>query len=263
MGKAIVFTSGKGGVGKTTATANIGYGLALNGKDVVLVDTDIGLRNLDVMMGLENRIVFNLCDVVDGICELSQALIKDNRLSSNLYLLPASQSKYKEDVSFSQMKTIIGLLKKNFDYVLIDCPAGIEHGFANAVQAADSAIIVVTPEVTSVRDADRVLGLLEAHEITDTQLIINRIRPEMVNSGSMMTVDEITDLLGIKLLGVVPEDRNVIAGTNKGEPVILRQKSPASKAFMSIISRLEGKDEPLGNLGKKGFWSKLSDSFGR
>ena len=263
MSKAIVVTSGKGGVGKTTVTANLGYGLALRGRNVVLVDTDIGLRNLDVMMGLENRITFNLVDVADGICELSQALIKDPRLSSNLYLLPASQSKYKEDVSFAQMKAIIGMLKNNFDYVIIDCPAGIEHGFSNAVQAADSAIVVVTPEVTSVRDADRVLGLLEAHEITETSLIVNRIRPDMVNSGKMMTVDQITNLLGIKLLGVVPEDKNVIACTNKGEPVILHDRSPATKAYKSIVSRLEGVDEPFGNLGNKGFWSRLSDSFGR
>ncbi|MBP7733124.1 MAG: septum site-determining protein MinD [Caldisericia bacterium] len=263
MSKAIVVTSGKGGVGKTTVTANIGYSLALIGKKVVLVDTDIGLRNLDVMMGLESKIIYNLVDVTDGICELSQALIKDTRLSSDLYLLPASQSRHKEDVSFDQMKIIISLLKKNFDYVIIDCPAGIEHGFANAVHAADSAIIVVTPEVTSVRDADRVLGLLENFEITDTSLIVNRVQPHMVNTGRMMTVDQITDLLGIKLLGVIPEDNNVIACTNKGEPVVLKGRTPAVKAYSSIVSRLEGNDEPMGNLGKKGFWSKLSDSFGR
>lgn len=263
MGKAIVVTSGKGGVGKTTVTANLGYGLAISGKNVVLVDTDIGLRNLDVMIGLEGKIVFNLVDVADGICDLSQALIKDSRMSSGLYLLPASQSKYKEDVSFGQMREIIGMLKKNFDYVLIDCPAGIEHGFTNAVQSADAAIVVVTPEVTSVRDADRVIGLLETFEIKDVSLIVNRVRPEMVNSGTMMAVDEIAGLLDIALIGVIPEDKSIIACTNKGMPTVMNPKSPSAKHFMSICARLEGKDDPLGNLGKKSFWGKLGDSFRR
>ena len=213
MGEVIVITSGKGGVGKTTTTANLGSSLAEEGKKVVLVDTDIGLRNLDVVMGLENRIVYDLVDVIEEKCKLRQALIKDKRFDE-LFLLPAAQTRDKNAINEEQMKELTKKLKEEFDYVLIDCPAGIEQGFKNAVSGADRAIVVTTAEISAIRDADRIIGLLESAEIKNPELIVNRLRPSMVKKGEMMDVDDIVDLLSIDLIGVVPDDENIITQTN-------------------------------------------------
>ncbi|MGB9856933.1 MAG: septum site-determining protein MinD [Dictyoglomaceae bacterium] len=240
MGKAFVITSGKGGVGKTTAVANIGAGLALKGYNVVLVDTDIGLRNLDLLLGLENRVVYNIVDVAEKKCQLKQALIKDKRLP-NLYLLPAAQTREKDAINRSQMIEIIENLRSSFDYILIDCPAGIEQGFKNAIAGADIAIVITTPEVSAVRDADRVIGLLEANGFKDPILIINRVRPEMVRRGDMLSVEDVLEVLAIKLLGIIPEDEEIIVSVNKGEPVILNgNKSKAGIAFGLIVNSLLG-----------------------
>ena len=219
MGEVIVVTSGKGGVGKTTTTANIGTGIAKLGKTVVLIDTDIGLRNLDVVMGLENRIVYNLVDVVEGNCRIKQALIKDKR-NPNLYLLPSAQTKDKTAVSPEQMKKLADELKEEFDYILLDCPAGIEQGFKNAIAGATRALVVTTPEVSAVRDADRIIGLLEAAEMDKTELIVNRLRPDMVKREDMMSSEDVVDVLRIDLIGVVPDDENIVIATNKGEPLV-------------------------------------------
>ena len=213
MGEVIVVTSGKGGVGKTTTSANLGTGFALEGKKVVLIDADIGLRNLDVVMGLENRIVYDLVDVTEGVCRLKQALIRDKRYE-NLYLLPAAQTRDKNAVNPEQMKEVCAELVKDFDYVIIDCPAGIEQGFKNAIAGADKAIIVTTPEVSAVRDADRIIGLLEAEGKNNPQLVINRIRPHMVKKGDMMDIDDIIEILAIDLLGIIPEDEYIVISTN-------------------------------------------------
>lgn len=243
-GRVIVITSGKGGVGKTTTTANLGSALAMLGRRVVMVDTDIGLRNLDVVMGLENRIVFDIVDVVSGGCKLKQALIKDKRFEG-LYLLPAAQTKEKTAVSPHQMKSLCSELRKDFDFVLVDCPAGIEQGFKNAIAGADEAIVVATPEVSSVRDADRIIGLLEAAGIRNNQLIINRIRPRMVKKGDMMDMDDIIEILSIGLIGIVPEDESIIVSTNKGEPAVTDPQSRAGEAYKRIARRLNGEDIPL------------------
>ncbi|MGE5405559.1 MAG: septum site-determining protein MinD [Candidatus Saccharibacteria bacterium] len=243
-GKVIVITSGKGGVGKTTTTANLGTALTMLGQKVVMVDTDIGLRNLDVVMGLENRIVFDVVDVVNGSCKMKQALIKDKRFEG-LCLLPAAQTKEKTAVSPHQMKNLCGELKKEFDLVLVDCPAGIEQGFKNAIAGADTAIVVATPEVSSVRDADRIVGLLEASGLKDNQLIINRIRPRMVKKGDMMDVEDMIDILSIELLGIVPEDEIIIVSTNRGEPAVMDPNSKAGEAYRRIARRINGEDIPL------------------
>jgi len=257
MSEVIVVTSGKGGVGKTTASANIGTGLAVLGKKVALVDADIGLRNLDVIMGLENRIVYDLIDVVEGTCRLKQALIKDKRFP-NLFLLPAAQTKDKDAVSVEQMKKLCDQLRDEFDYVIIDCPAGIEHGFRNAVAGAERAIVVTTPEVSAVRDADRIIGILEASELRNPVLILNRIRPEMVKRGDMMTLDDVTDILAIDVLGIVPDDESIVICANRGEPSVLDENSKAGQAFRNISRRLTGEDVPLMNLAiDTGFWGKI------
>ncbi|NPV43208.1 MAG: septum site-determining protein MinD [Firmicutes bacterium] len=262
MGQVIVITSGKGGVGKTTTTANIGTALALLNKKVVLVDSDIGLRNLDVVMGLENRIVYDLVDVVEGMCRLRQALIKDKRFEE-LYLLPAAQTKDKTAVSPEQMKELCEKLRPDYDYILIDSPAGIEQGFKNAIAGADKAIIVTTPEVAAVRDADRIIGLLEAAELYNPQLIINRIRADMVKKGDMMDIDDMIDILAIDLLGVVPEDEKIVISTNKGEPAVLDSGSKAGQAYKNISRRLEGENVPLMNLEvEESFMEKLKKFFG-
>lgn len=239
MGEVIVVTSGKGGVGKTTTTANIGTGLAKAGKMVVMIDTDIGLRNLDVVLGLENRIVYDLVDVVKGTCKLKQALIKDKRFE-NMFLLPAAQTKDKTAVNQKQMIALTQTLKKEFDYVIIDCPAGIEHGFKNAIAGADSAIVVSTPEVSAVRDADRIIGLLESANLTNPRLIVNRIRTKMVLSGDMMSVDDMLEILAVDLLGIVPDDDSIVTSTNKGEPAVLDKKSLAGEAYRNIAGRILG-----------------------
>lgn len=245
VGDAIVITSGKGGVGKTTTSANIGTALALEGKKVCLIDADIGLRNLDVVMGLENRIIFDLVDVVEGNCDLHQALIKDKRFDGNLYLLPAAQTKDKTDILPEQMKQLVDELKQEYDFVLIDCPAGIERGFRNAVAGADKAIVVTTPEVSSVRDADRIIGLLEQENVERPRLVINRIRTHLVKNGEMLDVDEITKILAIDLIGIVLDDDQVIKHSNKGEPIALHSTSKASIAYRNIARRILGETIPL------------------
>lgn len=241
MGKAIVVTSGKGGVGKTTTSANIGTGLAMAGKSVVIIDSDIGLRNLDVVMGLENRIVYDLVDVIEGNCRLRQALIKDKR-QEELYLLPAAQTKDKSAVSTEDMLKLVEDLKKEFEYVVIDSPAGIEQGFQNSVAGADMALIVTTPEISAVRDADRVIGLLESKDIYNPKLVINRIKQDMVERGDMMAKEDIMDILAIDLLGIVPDTEDIVISTNKGEPVILNEESLAGKAFTNMTKRILGED---------------------
>ena len=247
MGEVYVITSGKGGVGKTTTTANIGAALAMEGKKVVLVDADIGLRNLDVVLGLENRIVYDLIDVTEGTCRLKQALVRDKRFDS-LYLLPAAQTRDKTAVSPKQMQDLCKELRDQFDYVLIDCPAGIEQGFKNAVAGADKAIVVTIPEVSAVRDADRIIGLLASNDLPYPQLIINRLRVDMVKRGDMMNIDDTIDILGIDLLGVVPDDESIVVSTNRGEPVVADGNSLASKAFRNIAKRLEGAMIPIMDL---------------
>lgn len=238
MGRAIVITSGKGGVGKTTATANLGTALAQLGYSVVLVDADIGLRNLDVVMGLENRIVFHLVDVVRGKCTLQKALIKDRRLE-NLWILPASQTDDKDAVTPEDMTRLVMELKNTHDFVLIDCPAGIEQGFKNAIAGADEAVVVATPEVSSIRDADRVVGLLAAHDVP-ARLIVNRISQNLVKRGDMLSQADVIEILALELLGTVPLDDQVVATTNKGIPAVLEGKSMAAKEFMRISMRLAG-----------------------
>ncbi len=244
MGESIVVTSGKGGVGKTTTSANLGSSLALRGKTVVMVDADIGLRNLDVVMGLENRIVFDLIDVVDGFCRYRQALIKDKRFPG-LYLLPAAQTKDKTAVNPEQMRRLCRELRREFDYVIIDCPAGIEQGFRNAVAGADRALVVTTPEVAAVRDADRIIGLLEATDIQRPALIVNRIRPAMVKRGDMMSIDDMIDILAIDLIGVVPEDEYIVLSTNRGEPACMSSGSRAGEAYRNIARRIMGESVPF------------------
>ena len=247
MGEVIVITSGKGGVGKTTTSANVGTALALLGKKVVLIDTDIGLRNLDVVLGLENRIVYDIVDVVEGTCRPEQAMIKDKRFDG-LYLIPAAQTRDKNAVSPEQMQGLCELLKKEFDYVLIDCPAGIEQGFKNAIAGASRALVVTTPEVSAVRDADRIIGLLEANGIKDIRLITNRLRIDMVKKGDMMNVDDIVDILAIKLIGVVPDDEDIITSTNRGEPAVSNEKSQAGTAYRNIAKRVMGEEIPIMDL---------------
>ena len=263
MGEVIVITSGKGGVGKTTTTANLGSSLALEGKKVVLIDTDIGLRNLDVVMGLENRIVYDIVDVVEEKCKLRQALIKDKRFNE-LFLLPAAQTRDKSAVNEEQMKELTSKLKEEFDYILIDCPAGIEQGFKNAIAGADRAIVVTTAEISSIRDADRIIGLLEAAEIKNPELIINRIRPNMVRKGEMMDVEDIVDLLSIDLIGVIPDDEFIITQTNKGEPAVSNKKSPSGKGYLEIARRVLGDNIEVTIPGKdEGFFSKILKIFKR
>ncbi|MDW0112373.1 MULTISPECIES: septum site-determining protein MinD [Sporosarcina] len=263
MGEAIVITSGKGGVGKTTTSANLGTALALQGKKVCLVDTDIGLRNLDVILGLENRIIYDLVDVIAGRCKIHQALVKDKRFEEGLFLLPAAQTTDKNAVTPEQMKELITELKRDYDYILIDCPAGIEQGYKNAVAGADRAIVVTTPEISAVRDADRIIGLLEQEEIEPPKLIINRIKSRLVNSGDALDVNEITTHLSIDLLGIVLDDENVISSSNKGEPVVMDPSNPAAIGYRNIARRILGESVPLMSLdeGKAGFFGKLKSLF--
>lgn len=265
MGVSIVITSGKGGVGKTTTTANIGTALASLGKKVVVIDGDTGLRNLDVLLGLENRIVYTIIDVIEGRCRLKQGLIKDKRFS-NLFLLPTAQTKDKDDISPQEMLKIVKELKEEFDYVLIDSPAGIEQGFENAVIGADKAIIVVNPEITSVRDADRVIGKLDAKGLEDHAVVVNRLNYEMTKNGDMLDVSDIIETLSIELLGVVPDDRNITISTNKGEPIVLEEGAFAGQAFRNIARRITGEEVPLMNLHieeQQSFFSSLKKLFKR
>ena len=250
MSEVIVVTSGKGGVGKTTTSANIGCGLASLGKKTVLVDTDIGLRNLDVVMGLENRIVYNLVDVIEGNCRMKQALIKDKRYPSHLFLLPSAQTRDKTSVTPEQMKKLCEDLKDEFEYIILDCPAGIEQGFKNAVAGANRALVVTTPEVSAIRDADRIIGLLEADELRNIQLIINRLRMDMVKRGDMMSVEDVVDILAVDLIGAVPDDESIVISTNQGEP-LAGGTSLAGQAYLNICRRILGEEVPLLDLTEK------------
>ncbi len=242
--KVITITSGKGGVGKTTATANLSASLAIEGKRVVAVDADIGLRNLDVVMGLENRIVYDIVDVVEGRCRLRQALIKDKRLPE-LYLMPAAQTRDKTAVNPEDMVSVCDQMREKFDFILIDSPAGIEQGFRNAIAPADEVFIITTPEVSAVRDADRIIGLIEAEDKGPAQLIINRLKLDMVRRGDMLDTNDVIEILAIELIGIVPEDEAIIVSTNKGVPAVLDDKSQAGLAFRNIAQRLLGRKVPF------------------
>lgn len=260
MGEVIVVTSGKGGVGKTTTVANIGTGLAMLDKRTVVVDTDIGLRNLDVTLGLENRIVYNLVDVINGKCRLKQALIKDKR-HPELYLLPSAQTKDKSAVSPEQMIKLTEELREEFDFVLLDCPAGIEQGFRNAIAGADKALVVTTPEVSAIRDADRIIGLLEADGIQDIHLIINRLRPDMIARGDMMSVEDVVEILAVNLIGSILDDEQIVIAANQGEPFSGRN-SQAEEEYRNICRRLLGEEVPFAPLHqKKGMLQRIGNLF--
>lgn len=258
MGRAIVITSGKGGVGKTTTTANLGAALAQLGHSVVLIDADIGLRNLDVVMGLENRIVYHLVDVVNNKCSLQKALIKDRRME-NLWLLPASQTDDKDAVTPEDMRNLVFELKNTHDFVLIDCPAGIEQGFKNAIAGADEAIVVATPEVSSIRDADRVVGLLAAADVP-ARLIVNRISPALVKRGDMLSQADVIEILALDLLGAIPLDDQVIATTNKGVPAVIEGKSLAAKMFTQVAMKLAGMEVEAPE--SVGFFTRIGRALG-
>ena len=261
--RVIVTTSGKGGVGKTTSTAKISASLAKFGKKVVAIEADVGLRNLDVIMGLENRVVYNFIDVIEKTCKLSQALVKDKRVPG-LYLLPAAQTRTKDAVNPEQMVALVEEMKPDFDFILLDCPAGIEGGFKNAAAGADEALVVTTPEIPAVRDADRIIGMLESMGKSPIRLIINRLRPNMVQDGDMLAKDDILDVLSIDLIGVVPEDESVIRSTNNGEPMTMTLDSPAAHAYLNIAERILGRDVPLMDLesyATRGFLSAIKRFF--
>jgi septum site-determining protein MinD len=260
--QVITVTSGKGGVGKTTAVANLAVALVSDGKKVVCIDGDIGLRNLDVVMGLENRIVYDIVDVIEGRCRLRQAMIRDKHFQ-DLYLIPAAQTRDKTAVTPSDMLRLCDELRPDYDFILIDSPAGIERGFRNAIAPADKVLVVTNPEVSAVRDADRVVGILEAEEKSSPSLIINRLNPNMVKAHEMLSADDVLDLLGIHLIGIVPEDENVIVGSNRGTPVVLEPKSRAGQAFRNIARRLQGFDVPFLELDHGGFWSRIQRLTGR
>lgn len=261
MARVIVITSGKGGVGKTTLTANIGTALAMMGKKVLAIDVDIGLRNLDMILGLENRIVYDIVDVVEKRVSPEKALVKDKR-GLSLYLLPASQTKDKDAVKPHQIVELVESIEDKFDYILLDSPAGIEGGFKTACAPAKEALIVVNPEVSSVRDADRIIGLLESMDKTDLKLIVNRIRLHQVEKGEMLSVEDIEEILQIPKIGIVPDEEKLVDFTNKGEPIVLSESSVSGKAIRNIARRLEGENIPFTELEdlKKGFFFKL---FGR
>ncbi|QCI27952.1 septum site-determining protein MinD [Caminibacter pacificus] len=268
MGTVITITSGKGGVGKSTTTANIATALALRGKKVVAVDFDIGLRNLDMILGLENRIVYDVVDVMEGKCNLSQAIIKDKR-TQNLHFLPASQTKDKTVLDKQKVEKLINDLKEKFDYILIDSPAGIESGFEHSIYLADRALVVTTPEISAVRDADRVIGIIDAKskkaqegEEVQKHIIINRLKPELVEKGEMLSVEDVLHILALPLIGVVPDDEDIVKSTNLGEPIVLNEKSLVGEAFRRIARRIEGEDvEFLDLKSKKGFLDKLKGLF--
>ncbi len=257
MSKVVTITSGKGGVGKTTTTANLSTALAMLGQRVVAIDVDIGLRNLDIVMGLENRIVYDLVDVVEGRCRLRQAMIKDKRLP-DLYLIPAAQTRDKTAVSPSDMVEVCRQLRPDFDFVFIDSPAGIEQGFKNAIAGADEVVIVTTPEVSAVRDADRIIGLTEAEDKNEPRLVINRLSASQVHKGEMLSVEDVGEILAIPLLGIVPEDPQILISTNRGVPIVLENRSPAGQAFLRIARRLMGENVPLVLPEEPKLWDRLT-----
>ena len=261
-GKTIVITSGKGGVGKTTTTANVGTALAMRGKKVVLIDTDIGLRNLDVVLGLENRIVYDLVHVIEGHCRLQQAMIRDKNVG-DLYLIPAAQTRDKSAVKPEDLQEVCNQLKEEYDYVLIDSPAGIEQGFQTALAPADQVLLVTTPEVSAVRDADRVIGLVEAAGLPPASLSLNRVRPEMVRRGDMMSTEDVLTLLAVKLVGVVPDDEDIVVSTNRGVPAVRDPKSWCGEAFRNVAARLDGEDVPFLALdSQSGMLNRLAQLVG-
>lgn len=263
--RVIVITSGKGGVGKTTTTSNISVALARAGYKVVAVDADIGLRNLDVVMGLENRVVYNFIDVLEGTCRLNQALVRDKRVD-NLFLLPAAQTRTKDAVSSEQMQELCGMLRKEFDFILLDSPAGIESGFRNASIGADEALVITTPEVPAVRDADRIIGLLESMGKSPIRLVINRLRSRLVKQGEMLDVRDVLDILAIDLVGIVPEDDSVVKSANRGEPLTFGDSAPAAQAFQRIASRILGETVPFPDFSEeqgKGLFAGIRKFFGR
>ncbi len=256
--RVITITSGKGGVGKTTATANIATALAVDGARVVCIDADIGLRNLDVVLGLENRIVYDLVDVVEGRCRVRQAMIRDKRLP-NLFLIPAAQTRDKTAVSPSDMVRLIDELREESEWILIDSPAGIERGFRNAIAPADVVVVITNPEISAVRDADRIIGLIEAEEKGPAKLVINRLKPEMVQREDMLSAEDVHELLAVEMIGIVPEDDKVILSTNRGTPIVLDGKSQAGQAFRNIAARLEGQEVPFLSLeSSNGFFGRIS-----
>ncbi len=255
-GTVITITSGKGGVGKTTVTANVGTALAMLGHSVVVIDADIGLRNLDLVMGLENRIVYDIVDVVEGRCRLRQALVRDKHLPE-LHLLPAAQTRDKTAISPRQMAEVCDALRPHFDYILVDSPAGIEQGFQNAIAGADRVIVVTTPEVSAVHDADRIIGLLEAAERGPIHLVLNRIKPDMVRRGDMLTVDDVLHILAVELIGIIPEDEQIIVTTNRGTPIALNPNSPTGRAFQEIARRVRGENVPITPLRDRGLLERL------
>ena len=262
MGKVIVITSGKGGVGKTTSTANLGSALAMIGKTVVIIDADVGLRNLDVVMGLESRVVFTSMDVIEKRCDLDKALVKDRRVE-DLMLLAASQRNRKDDIKPEQMLDICEKLKVEYDFVLVDSPAGIEQGFHNAAAGAEEAIIITTPDVSAIRDADRIIGLLQNQNINPISLILNRLSPTLVKKGNMISKNDVLDILNIDLLGVVPEDEGVIASTNKGVPLVHSEHSPGAEAYMRIARRMTGQRVPIPEMREDNFFSNILNWFSR
>jgi septum site-determining protein MinD len=260
LGRAIVLTSGKGGVGKTTTTANVGSALAALGKRVVLVDADVGLRNLDIVLGLESRVRHHVLDVIENVVDLQSALVRDKR-NPTLFLLAAAQAREKEDVDPEAMRRVVDDLRKTFDFVLIDCPAGIEMGFRTAIAGAQHAIIVCTPEVSAVRDADRVIGLLPND--WQPELVVNRLRPALVRKGKMLSVEDVNAILRLPLLGVIPDEPGIIVATNKGEPIALDARSPIAVAYDTIARRLAGYDVPeQGTAERPGLFSKLGALLG-
>jgi len=262
--QVVTISSGKGGVGKTTAVANLAVALAMDGDKVVCIDGDIGLRNLDVVMGLENRIVYDIVDVIEGRCKLRQAMIRDKHLPE-LYLIPAAQTRDKNSVSPSDMKRVCDELRSSTDFILIDSPAGIERGFRNAIAPADRVLVITNPEVSAVRDADRVIGILEAEEKHSPALVINRLNPDLVKQHDMLSAEDVLDLLGIQLIGIVPEDEAVIVGSNRGTPVSQDPKSHAGQAFRNIARRLKGQEVPFMDFGNRqsGLWDKIQKMTGR
>lgn len=255
-GQVIVVTSGKGGVGKTTTVANVASALAKMGHRIVVMDLDIGLKKLDLILGLENRVIYDVIQVIEGECTLKQALVKDKRFP-DLYMLPAAQTRNKEDITPEQVIALCAQLRPEFDYIFIDCPAGIEQGFRNAIAAADQAIVVTNPEVSAVRDADRIIGMLESADFKDIKLVVNRLRNEMVKKGDMLSVDDLMEHLCIDLIGIVPEDKGILVSTNRGEPVVLNERSQAAIAFNNIARRLSGEEIEFLNFEEDSFWQRL------
>ena len=260
MSEVIVITSGKGGVGKTTTTANLGVGLAMRGKKVVLIDTDTGLRNLDLLLGLENRIMYDLIDVTEGRVPYKKALVRHKKYE-NLFLLPTSQVKDKMAVNPEQLIKLCEELRAEYDYILIDCPAGIEQGFKTAIAGADCAIVVTMPEISAVRDADKIIGELGRAEKSNIKLIVNRIRPQMVRNGDMLDMDDINDILSIKCIGQVPDDEMVVTSTNRGEPVVSTDSSQAGQAYRNIVGRICGEEIPFMEFQEEGFFTRLKRVF--